>query len=111
MTKLSRIFPLLATLSLAACVSRASLKIQISSQYFVIHKKCLLTYQSYAASTFFAHAAFCLNLLIFRGAQYSIPTGPSVIVLPGSGKNFEQFRHDDQLYRQYSLYAGWRKTA
>lgn len=52
MTKLSRIFPLLATLFLAACVS--------------------------------------------------IPTGPSIMALPGSGKSFEQFRQDGQLCRQYA---------
>lgn len=30
------------------------------------------------------------------------PSGPSVTVLPGSGKNFDQFRHDDYDCRQYS---------
>jgi formylglycine-generating enzyme required for sulfatase activity len=42
--------------------NRAPLKIQISSQHFVAHKKCFLTYQLYAASPFFARASFCLEL-------------------------------------------------
>ena len=41
---------------------RAPLKIQLSSQYFVAHKKCSLTYQTYAAVTFFARASSCLEL-------------------------------------------------
>ena len=32
----------------------------------------------------------------------SMPTGPSVMVLPGAGKNFDQFRHDDYECRQYA---------
>ncbi len=31
-----------------------------------------------------------------------IPSGPSVLVLPGSGKTFEQFRNDDYLCKQYA---------
>ena len=31
-----------------------------------------------------------------------MPTGPSVMVLPGTGKNFEQFRFDDYECRQYA---------
>ena len=42
--------------------STAPLKIQISSQYFVAHKKCFLTDPSYAASTFFVSASSCLEL-------------------------------------------------
>ena len=33
----------------------------------------------------------------------SVPTGPSVMVLPGSGKNFEQFQADDAMCRQWAL--------
>ncbi len=40
----------------------APLKIQISSQHFIAHKKCFLTYQLYAALPFFARASFCLEL-------------------------------------------------
>jgi len=34
----------------------------------------------------------------------TIPTGPSVMVLPGSGKAFEQFQVDDTACRQWALY-------
>ncbi|MDO8895427.1 glycine zipper family protein [Nitrosomonas sp.] len=33
----------------------------------------------------------------------SMPTGPSVMTLPGSGKSFEQFRADDYECREYAL--------
>jgi hypothetical protein len=32
----------------------------------------------------------------------SIPSGPGVMVLPGSGKNFDQFRQDDIACRQFA---------
>ncbi len=32
----------------------------------------------------------------------TVPTGPSVMVLPGSGKNFEQFQVDDAICRQWA---------
>lgn len=32
------------------------------------------------------------------------PSGPSVLVLPGSAKNFEQFRADDYECRQYASF-------
>ncbi len=32
----------------------------------------------------------------------SMPTGPSMLVLPGTGKNFDQFRNDDYNCRQYA---------
>jgi hypothetical protein len=32
----------------------------------------------------------------------TIPSGPSVMVLPGSGKNFDQFRQDDISCRQFA---------
>jgi hypothetical protein len=32
----------------------------------------------------------------------SIPTGPNVMVLPGSGKGFEQFQADDAVCRQWA---------
>jgi len=31
-----------------------------------------------------------------------LPTGPSVIALPGSGKNFDQFRSDESTCKQYA---------
>jgi hypothetical protein len=36
------------------------------------------------------------------GACATIPNGPSVMALPGSGKNFDQFRLDEMDCRQYS---------
>lgn len=36
------------------------------------------------------------------GACVNLPTGPSVMTLPGSGKSFEQFRHDDYDCRRYA---------
>jgi outer membrane lipoprotein SlyB len=32
----------------------------------------------------------------------SLPTGPSVMVLPGDGLSFDQFRNDDAICRQYA---------
>ncbi|WP_233556269.1 YMGG-like glycine zipper-containing protein [Noviherbaspirillum sedimenti] len=40
--------------------------------------------------------------LIMLGACVSMPDGPSVMVLPGTGKNFEQFRTDDLVCRQFA---------
>lgn len=40
---------------------------------------------------------------LLLAACVSYPTGPSVMVLPGTGKSFEQFRYDDALCRQYAL--------
>ena len=33
----------------------------------------------------------------------TVPTGPSVMVLPGQGKNFDQFQADDSACRQWAL--------
>src|SRR6266478_2824964 len=33
----------------------------------------------------------------------TVPTGPSVLVLPGAAKNFEQFQTDDAVCRQWAL--------
>lgn len=40
-------------------------------------------------------------LLLLAGCAV-VPTGPSVMALPGSGKNFEQFRGDDAECRRYA---------
>ena len=45
-------------------------------------------------------ALVCATLLL--GACASIPSGPGVMVLPGTGKNFDQFRADDADCRQYA---------
>src|SRR3954462_10380588 len=39
------------------------------------------------------------------------PTGPSVMVLPGSGKTFDQFRFDDNECRQYAMGSSGGKEA
>ncbi|HUW29911.1 MAG TPA: YMGG-like glycine zipper-containing protein [Sulfuriferula sp.] len=43
------------------------------------------------------------SVLLLLGACTTIPSGPSVTVLPGSGKSFEQFRMDDYVCRQFAL--------
>lgn len=44
---------------------------------------------------------FALALLV--AGCTTMPTGPSVMVLPGSGKTFAQFRADDAECRSYAL--------
>jgi len=41
--------------------------------------------------------------LLLAGCAASLPTGPSVLVLPGNGKDFEQFTIDDAVCRQWAL--------
>ena len=45
---------------------------------------------------------FPLSAVLFLGACTILPTGPSVMVLPGTGKNFDQFRYDDSICRQFA---------
>ncbi|MCW5602350.1 YMGG-like glycine zipper-containing protein [Nitrosomonas sp.] len=45
---------------------------------------------------------FALLPLVLLTACVHIPTGPSVMVLPASNKNFDQFRADDALCRQFA---------
>jgi hypothetical protein len=40
--------------------------------------------------------------LLLLAACATTPTGPNVMVLPGSGKSFDQFRFDDYACRQYA---------
>ena len=40
-------------------------------------------------------------LVVLSGCAY-MPTGPSVMVLPGTGISFEQFRQDDYLCQQFA---------
>lgn len=47
------------------------------------------------------------RLIVFSAAVLlvacvNIPPGPSVMVLPGASKNFDQFRSDDYLCRQFA---------
>ncbi|WP_423393509.1 hypothetical protein [Burkholderia sp. LMG 21824] len=44
-----------------------------------------------------------LALAGLLGACAYIPTGPSVMALPGTGKSFDQFRADDANCRQYAF--------
>lgn len=48
-------------------------------------------------------------LLMVAGCT-TLPTGPSVMVLPGSGMSFERFRADDQECRHYALESVGGKT-
>ena len=43
------------------------------------------------------------TLAVMLAACTSVPTGPSAMALPGTGKNFDQFRGDDRDCRQYAL--------
>lgn len=45
------------------------------------------------------------------GACTVMPTGPSMMVLPGTGQPFERFRADDVECRQYAHYQIGGKTA
>lgn len=40
--------------------------------------------------------------LVLLGACTVMPTGPSIMALPGTGKNFDQFRLDDYQCREYA---------
>ena len=44
-----------------------------------------------------------LALALVAAGCTTIPTGPSRMALPGSGKDFDQFRVDDASCRQYAL--------
>lgn len=45
-----------------------------------------------------------MALLPLLAGCVSMPSGPSVMALPGVGKTFDQFRSDDAECRQYALY-------
>ena len=45
-----------------------------------------------------------LLVLLLLSACVSMPSGPGVLVLPGTGKNFDQVRADDVSCRQYAQY-------
>jgi hypothetical protein len=44
-----------------------------------------------------------LCALLLLGACATIPAGPSVMAMPGTGKSFDQFRADDADCRQFAL--------
>ena len=41
----------------------------------------------------------------------TLPTGPSVMAMPGSGKSFDEFRADDAMCRQFALEQSGGATA
>jgi hypothetical protein len=47
--------------------------------------------------------------LLILGACATVPSGPSVVVLPGTGKNFDQFRADEVVCRQFASYQAGGK--
>ncbi len=49
------------------------------------------------------YAAIGLAALLLVGGCASIPTGPSVMALPGSSKTFDQFRYDDGNCQRYAF--------
>lgn len=56
-------------------------------------------------------SAAALVSLLALSACTTVPTGPSVLVLPGTGKSFDQFRADDVECRQYAQYQMGGETA
>ncbi len=52
-----------------------------------------------------------LLALLGVAACTTIPTGPSVMALPGSGRNFDQFRANDADCRQFALVQSGGATA
>lgn len=49
-----------------------------------------------------AQSLFFLLLVFSLGGCVTVPTGPSVMALPGDGKPFEQFQGDDAVCRQWA---------
>jgi len=45
---------------------------------------------------------FALMLVMLLGGCVTLPVGPSVMSLPGSGKSFEEFQVDDAVCRQWA---------
>ncbi|PKO88821.1 MAG: hypothetical protein CVU18_06200 [Betaproteobacteria bacterium HGW-Betaproteobacteria-12] len=52
-----------------------------------------------------------LGSVLLLGACTILPTGPSVMTLPGSGRTLEAFRADDSLCRDYAYHQVGGKTA
>lgn len=49
-------------------------------------------------------------MLLLAGCA-TVPTGPSVMALPGTGKSFDQFRADDAECRNYAYFQSGGTTA
>lgn len=54
---------------------------------------------------------FSIGSLLALSACVTIPTGPSAMALPGTGKSFDQFRKDDYECRQFASAQVGGKTA
>ena len=48
-------------------------------------------------------AAIAMTAALILSGCASIPTGPSLMALPGTGKTFEQFRFDDAECKRYAF--------
>lgn len=51
---------------------------------------------------FMTRRLLTLPIVSLLTACVNLPTGPSVMTLPGSGKSFDQFRYDDYECREYA---------
>ncbi len=56
-------------------------------------------------------AILVIPALLLLSACASVPNGPSTMALPGTGKNFDQFRYDDTSCRQFAQQQIGSKTA
>jgi hypothetical protein len=54
---------------------------------------------------------FSTTVILAVGGCVSLPTGPSVMVLPGTGLSFDQFRNDDAVCQQYAYFQVGGTTA
>jgi len=46
--------------------------------------------------------ALSMSIMLLATGCASIPNGPSVMVLPGAGQSFDQFRYDDAICQQFA---------
>jgi hypothetical protein len=58
-----------------------------------------------------AKLIFAASAAVLLAGCVSVPTGPRVTVLPGTGKSFEQFRYDEGACRQYAYESIGGQTA
>lgn len=54
---------------------------------------------------------FSATVILAVTGCVSLPNGPSVMVLPGTGLSFEQFRNDDVICQQYAFFQVGGTTA
>ena len=45
-------------------------------------------------------------VVLLASGCVTVPSGPSVMVMPGSGKSFEQFQYDDRACREWAQQQG-----